>query len=92
VLAINMTHGNLTAWAGETLAANGVIAGLDRSLGQIRTPAVVIQGASDRLVKPACGRSLAALVPHARLEMVPGGHMAPYTHHATIAAAVEALG
>ncbi len=91
VLAINMTHGNLTAWAGETLAANGVIANLNRALGQVQTPAVVIQGESDRLVKPACGRRLAALLPQARLEMVRGGHMAPYTHPATVAAAVTAL-
>jgi pimeloyl-ACP methyl ester carboxylesterase len=74
VLAINMKHGNLEAYAGETIAAN-----------------VVIQGASDRLVKPACGRRLAALLPRARLEMVSGGHMAPYTHPQAIAAAVQSL-
>jgi pimeloyl-ACP methyl ester carboxylesterase len=91
VLAISMTHGNLKAWAGETLAANGVIEGVNRSLGQIRSPAVVIQGASDQLVKPACGRRLAGLLPGSHLEMVPGGHMAPYTHPATIAAAVASL-
>ena len=43
VLAINMTHGNLEAFAGEMLAANGVVAQIDRSLGTIRAPAVVIQ-------------------------------------------------
>jgi pimeloyl-ACP methyl ester carboxylesterase len=91
VLAINMKHGNLEAWAGETLAANGVIEALDRGLSQIETPAIVIQGASDRLVKPACGRRLAARLPNARLEMVSGGHMAPYTHPQTIAAAVQRL-
>jgi pimeloyl-ACP methyl ester carboxylesterase len=91
VLAINMTSGNLKAWAGETLAANGVIAGVNRSLAQIRVPAVVIQGESDHLVKPTCGRRLAALLPRAHLTMVSGGHMAPYTHPATIAAAVESL-
>jgi pimeloyl-ACP methyl ester carboxylesterase len=91
VLAINMKHGNLEAWAGETLAANGVIEALDRGLARIETPAVVIQGASDRLVKPACGRRLAATLPNARLEMVSGGHMAPYTHPQTIAAAVQRL-
>jgi pimeloyl-ACP methyl ester carboxylesterase len=91
VLAINMKHGNLEAWAGETLALNGVVEAVDRSLGEIRVPAVVIQGASDQLVKPACGRQLAALLPQARLQMVKGGHMAPYTHPATIAAAVASL-
>jgi pimeloyl-ACP methyl ester carboxylesterase len=91
VLAINMKHGNLEAWAGETLAANGVIEALDRGIPQIETPAVVIQGASDHLVKPACGRRLAALLPKARLEMVSGGHMVPYTHPQTVAAAVQRL-
>jgi pimeloyl-ACP methyl ester carboxylesterase len=91
VLAINMKHGNLEAWAGETLAANGVIEGIDRHLRQIQTPALVIQGASDQLVKPQCGRRLAATLPHARLELVSGGHMTPYTHPQTAAAAVETL-
>lgn len=92
ILAINMKHGNLEAWAGETLHANGTIEALDRRLGEIRTPAVVIQGSSDKLVKPTCGRRLAAALPHARLEMVAGGHMAPYTHPKTISEAVRALG
>jgi pimeloyl-ACP methyl ester carboxylesterase len=91
VLAINMKHGNLEAWAGETLAANGVIEALDRGLQQIETPAVVIQGASDHLVKPACGRRLAALLPHARLRLVSGGHMVPYTHPQVVAEAVRSL-
>ncbi|HEY3828431.1 MAG TPA: alpha/beta hydrolase [Solirubrobacteraceae bacterium] len=89
LLAINMKHGNLEAWAGETLAANGVIEGIDRRLTHIRPPAIVIQGASDHLVKPQCGRRLAALLPDARLQMVSGGHMAPYTHPQAIAVAVR---
>jgi pimeloyl-ACP methyl ester carboxylesterase len=91
VLALNMKPGNLKAFAGETLAANGVIEGLDRGLHGIDVPAIVIQGASDELVKPQCGRRLAATLPDARLEMVSGGHMAPYTHPQTIATAVEGL-
>ena len=45
----------------------------------------------DELVKPMYGRKLAAALPHARLEMVHGGHMAPYTHPYAIAAAVRSL-
>ncbi len=92
VLAINMTHGNLEALAGEQLAANEVIARVDAGLDAITTPAVVIQGDHDELVKPAHGRRLAATLPHARLVMVSGGHMAPYTHPDAIAAAVQSLG
>ena len=91
VLAINLKHGNLEAYAGEILAANKEIETVTRGLGGVRVPTIVIQGAQDKLVKPACGRSIAASVPSARLRIVPGGHMAPYTHPGTVAAAVEGL-
>jgi pimeloyl-ACP methyl ester carboxylesterase len=91
VLAINMTSGNLQAWAGEMLAANGVVAQIDKGLASIATPAVVIQGNADELVKPIRGRRLAATLPHARLVMLYGGHMQPYTHPAVIATAVRAM-
>ena len=91
ILAVNMKRDNLEAWAGETLAANSVIEGVNRGLRGIAVPAVVIQGASDHLVHPQCGRLLAATLPHARLEMVSGGHMALYTHPAVIATDVASL-
>jgi pimeloyl-ACP methyl ester carboxylesterase len=91
VLGLNMTHGDLEALAGEQLAANGVIREIDRNIGQIRLPAVVIQGEGDKLVKPQYGRRLAATLPGARLELLKGGHMQPYTHPFAIAAAVESL-
>ncbi len=91
VLAITLKHGNLEAYAGEILHADKEIDGVDRGLASIRVPTIVIQGAQDKLVKPECGRSIAASVPGAQLRMVPGGHMAPYTHPAAVAAAVQAL-
>jgi pimeloyl-ACP methyl ester carboxylesterase len=91
VLAINMTRGNLEAWAGEMLAAGGVVTQIDRGLPSIQTPAVVIQGDADELVKPIHGRRLAVALPHARLVMLYGGHMQPYDHPAAIAAAVASL-
>ncbi|HEY1449308.1 MAG TPA: alpha/beta hydrolase [Solirubrobacteraceae bacterium] len=91
VLAINMTKGNLEAYGGSELEANGVFHRIDPLLSSIDVPAVVIQGTEDELVKPIYGRKLAATLPHARLEMVPGGHMAPYTHPYAIAAAVLSL-
>ncbi len=90
-LAINMKHGNLEAWAGEILAADGAIEGVDRGLRATHVPAVVIQGEQDELVFPRCGRRLAAELPDARLEMVSGGHMAIYTHPQVVAAAVRSL-
>jgi pimeloyl-ACP methyl ester carboxylesterase len=91
LLEINSTRGNLEAFAGEQLAANGVIEGIDKHLATIALPAVVIQGANDQLVKPAHGRRLAATLPDARLEIVSGGHMAPYTHPAAVAGAALEL-
>lgn len=91
VLAINMTRGNLEAFAGEMLAANEVVARIDMGLATIQTPAVVIQGNADELVAPARGKRLAATLPHARLVMLHGGHMQPYSHPTAIAAAVRAL-
>jgi len=91
VLAISMTHGNLEALAGEYLAADGAIAQVDRGLGVIKLPSVVIQGEADKFVEPIYGRRIAAALPDARLVMVYGGHMAPYTHPAAIAAAVNSV-
>lgn len=92
ILAINMTTGNLKALAGEYLAAGGVVEHIDKGLKAIETPAVVIQGEEDQLVKPIYGRRLAAELPHAHLVMLYGGHMQPYEHPAVIAAAVQSLG
>jgi pimeloyl-ACP methyl ester carboxylesterase len=91
VLAINMTSGNLKAYAGEALEANAVFDQIDARLGSIHVPAVVIQGEQDKLVKPKYGRKIAATLPEAHVEMVHGGHMAPYTHPYAIAAAVGAV-
>jgi pimeloyl-ACP methyl ester carboxylesterase len=91
VLAINMTNGNLKAYAGEELEANDAFAQVDRHLGSVQVPAVVIQGDQDKLVAPIHGRRLAQELPDARLQLVPGGHMAPYTHPYAIATAVKSL-
>ncbi len=90
-LAINMTSGNLKAYAGEELESNDVFARIDPKLGSIDVPAVVIQGRSDQLVDPKFGRKIAQAVPGSRLEMIPGGHMAPYTHPFAVASAVRAV-
>jgi len=92
VLAINMAHGDLEAFAGEALAANGVIDQIDGKLGTIRAPAVVIQGEDDELVEATHGRRLADDLPNSRLVMVYGGHMQPYDHPAVIARAVQSIG
>jgi pimeloyl-ACP methyl ester carboxylesterase len=91
LLALNMRHEDLDAYAGEVLAADGVVSDLDKRLATIATPAIVIQGDHDQLVKPAHGRVLAATLPHAHLELVSGGHMVPYVHPGVVAAAARRL-
>lgn len=91
VLAISMTHGNLEALAGEYLAAHGVITQVDRGLGAIKLPSVVIHGNADKFIEPIYGRRLAAALPHARLVMVYGGHMQPYDHPGAIVLAVQSV-
>lgn len=88
LLALNMQHGDLDAYAGEQLHADGVIAAVDAKLRTLRTPAIVVQGAGDRLVKARYGRRLAAELPNARLAMQSGGHMQTYVHPAAVAAAI----
>jgi pimeloyl-ACP methyl ester carboxylesterase len=91
LLALNMQQEDVDAYAHEQLHADDVIAGVDRRLASIQAAVVVIQGAGDKLIEPEHGRRLAAALPHARLVMVSGGHMAPYVHPGVVAAAVREL-
>lgn len=91
LLAMNMRHEDLDALAGEQLAANDVMEELDAQLAGIDVPAVVVHGKDDKLIEAKRGRRLAATLPDARLEMIPGGHMAPYVHPDVVAAAIREL-
>ncbi|HEX5147354.1 MAG TPA: alpha/beta hydrolase [Conexibacter sp.] len=91
LLALNMKTGDIGAFAGEALETNDALARVDRGLASIAAPAIVVQGAGDKLVEPRYGRKLAATLPHARLVIVGGGHMAPYVHPALVAAEVRRL-
>ena len=91
LLALTMTPGDLAAMSGETGALNEEVGRIDRGLAAIRRPAVVVQADRDGLVAARHGRRLAAALPHARLVLVRGGHMTPYTHPRVIAGAVAGL-
>jgi pimeloyl-ACP methyl ester carboxylesterase len=91
LLALNMQQDDVDAFAHEQLHVDDAIGEVDRRLADIAAPAVVIQGAGDRLVEPQYGRAIAATLPHAQLTMVSGGHMAPYVHPGVVAAAVNRL-
>jgi pimeloyl-ACP methyl ester carboxylesterase len=91
LLESNMRHEDLDAYAAEQLEADDAIAGVDRGLRALAVPAIVIQGEGDRLVEPEHGHRIAAALPHARLVLVPGGHMVPYVHPDVVAGAVREL-
>ena len=91
VLEINMTHGNLEAWAGESLAANGVVAQIDRGLDRHQGAGCGHPRRRRRAGRACPWPGLAAALPDARLMMVHGGHMQPYDHPAAIAAAVRGI-
>ncbi|MCW2535330.1 MAG: Poly(3-hydroxyalkanoate) depolymerase [Modestobacter sp.] len=44
-------------------------------LRRLRQPTLVLVGDDDPIVPPVNGRILSRLIPHARLEVVPGGHL-----------------
>ena len=45
-----------------------------RELGKLKAPTLVLVGRDDVLTPPAFSRRLAALIPKARLKVIPGGH------------------
>jgi pimeloyl-ACP methyl ester carboxylesterase len=55
------------------------------------TPVLVLMGERDGVV-PAChGQAIAELIDGAELEVVPGSHLFPFTHAATISARISAF-
>ena len=58
-------------------------------LHRVQSPTLVIAGDADRIVRPINARILAARIPHARLEMVPGaGHLLLLDHAERCAVAI----
>ena len=61
------------------------------ALRLVHLPALIIQGMNDPLIRPSHGRDLAAAIPGAKLEMVPGmGHTLPEKCWPQITAAIAA--
>ncbi len=64
---------------------------LTSRLPSLTAPVLLIWGADDRISPPAVGEYLASLLPHAHLEVVPGGHDHPHAHPAGIAGLITAF-
>lgn len=66
--------------AGVMRQTNAVVAtgSIEEFTRRISTPSLVIHGAKDPLLKPACGKRVAKLIPGAHLELIEGmGHDLP---------------
>jgi pimeloyl-ACP methyl ester carboxylesterase len=63
---------------------------LPHLLGGVRTPALVVWGAEDRIVPRSCGERYVRALPHARLEIVEGaGHCVDMERPAELSALIE---
>lgn len=61
------------------------------ALREVKLPALIIQGMNDPLIRPSHGRDLAAAIPGAKLEMIPGmGHTLPERCWSQIVSALDA--
>ncbi|MDW5594003.1 alpha/beta hydrolase [Conexibacter stalactiti] len=89
LLSTTMRHEDLDAYAAELRGADELLEQVDAQAPRIAVPAVVIQGAGDRLVAAENARRLAAALPRARLVELPGGHMVPLVRPAVVAEAVR---
>ncbi len=49
-------------------------------LAEIQAPALILAGSWDPVVPPAAGRELARRLPHAKLHLLPGGHLVHLVH------------
>ncbi|MGH3355940.1 MAG: alpha/beta fold hydrolase [Nocardioidaceae bacterium] len=80
---------NAAGTARQTLA---VLTQTDRSreLRRLRIPVLVIHGSADKMVHPSGGRSTAAAIPGAELQIIPGmGHDLPLALHPVFADGIE---
>lgn len=85
-LAGNPVHVQATL----TMMGNWDLHTLDAQLGKLRTPVVLVTGAQDHTVPPSRARRVAAMLPNARLKVLPGlGHLAHEEAPELIAALVK---
>ena len=77
----------------ESVAATlGAMRGFEAlgRLGAVRAPALVIHGGEDGVLPPRGGAAVAAALPRARLEVIPGaGHLPQMSHPGAVASLVS---
>lgn len=76
--------------AGRQIAAMAVAGDRRARLATIGVPTLVIHGADDPLIPPACGADTATSIPGAEFMLIDGmGHHLPATLHRTVADAID---
>lgn len=79
------------AYALEQRALLEELPALDRRLPEIAAPTIILTGLRDRIVPSRAARALAAQIPGATVQEVPGaGHLLPQRHPDRVAAAITA--
>jgi pimeloyl-ACP methyl ester carboxylesterase len=90
VLLEEVRRGHAPGGAARQLAATAVAGDRRSRLATIGVPTLVIHGADDPLILPACGRDTAASIPNAEFMLIDGmGHDLPPELHRTVAAAID---
>lgn len=76
--------------SGRQVAAMAVTGDRRSRLATIGVPALVVHGADDPLIPPACGRDTAVSIPHANLLLIDGmGHDLPPAFYRTVIEAID---
>jgi pimeloyl-ACP methyl ester carboxylesterase len=88
-----LTRGGSNVWRSfvtEQRALLSELHGLADGLAAIRMPTAVVHGRNDRLVAPSVAENMAAAIPGATLDLVPGtGHLLPHDRPDVVAAAID---
>ncbi|MBV8927518.1 MAG: alpha/beta hydrolase [Mycobacteriaceae bacterium] len=87
--AVNLTPGNLDAFAHEQLEWDQTGQWVDDNAPEIHVPVTDIVATDDRLVPVDHGKRLAQSIPGAELITVDGSHMIPYTHPDAVVAEIS---
>ncbi|MEJ0096505.1 MAG: alpha/beta hydrolase [Methylocella sp.] len=77
---------------GRQIAAMAVAGDRRSRLATIRVPTLVVHGADDPLIHPACGEDTVSSIPHAEFMLIDGmGHDLPPALHGTVAEAIDQI-
>lgn len=90
LLRDEIRRGHVPGGTARQIAAMATAGDRRVNLASIVAPTLVIHGAEDPLILPACGQDTAAAIPHADFMLIDGmGHDLPAELHGTVIAAID---